>query len=330
MKLPVIGITLGDPGGIGPEVTFKAVLKQVKDHAYIPLLFGSKSVIDHPFIKQNYLKNVSLTHLSPEELESTEFHGDTLYFVDCGELPAPYVIGQPDKFNGQSALDALLTAVTSAEKGIIKALVTAPLSKDSFHQANIEYTGHTSLLADLTGSAGHVSMAFFSDPLKIVLVTIHTPLKQVSDLITEQALQTAVDNSYEFAERLGLKNPRIVLPGLNPHAGEEGLFGEEEARVLAPFVLKTVKAGKPIIGPLPPDTVFYRAYHGEFDIVIALYHDQGLIPLKMLAFDKAVNITLGLPFIRTSPDHGTAFDIAYKNKASSTSMEQALKLACEL
>jgi len=230
---------------------------------------------------------------------------------------------------GRAAYETLCSAVGDARAGVVAAIATAPVNKLAFARAGLPWKGHTDLLAHLTGST-RVAMMFWSEPLKVVLATIHIPLASVTNALTRELMDDIIDLSARELPRFGLEKPRLAVAGLNPHAGEEGLLGHEERKVLRPAIETAQKRGIRIDGPYPGDTVFGRAVRGEFDAVIACYHDQGLIPVKLLAFGRAVNVTLGLPIIRTSVDHGTAFDIAGKNIADPSSMIEATLLAAKL
>jgi 4-hydroxythreonine-4-phosphate dehydrogenase len=230
---------------------------------------------------------------------------------------------------GRAAYDAICAAVREAHAGRVAAIATAPVNKLAFARAGLPWKGHTDLLAHLTG-AQRVAMMFWSERLKVVLATVHVPLAEVPKLVTGELLAGIIDLTARELPRFGLSSPRLALAGLNPHAGEEGLLGEEDVRVLRPAVDAARDRGIDIGGPYPADTVFVRAARGEFDGVIACYHDQGLIPVKLLAFGESVNVTLGLPIVRTSVDHGTAFDIAGKGIADASSMIAATLLAARL
>jgi 4-hydroxythreonine-4-phosphate dehydrogenase len=230
---------------------------------------------------------------------------------------------------GQAAYEVLCTAVKDAQSGVVAAVATAPVNKLAFARAGLPWKGHTDLLAHLTGSS-RAAMMFWSDPLKVVLATIHIPLASVTSALTREVVDDVIELSARELPRFGIPQPRLAVAGLNPHAGEEGLLGHEERKVLRPAVEAAQKRGILVQGPFPADTVFGRAVRGDFDAVIACYHDQGLIPVKLLAFGRAVNVTLGLPIIRTSVDHGTAFDIAGKNVADPSSMIEATLLAARL
>jgi 4-hydroxythreonine-4-phosphate dehydrogenase len=230
---------------------------------------------------------------------------------------------------GRAAYDAIVRAVDDAQRGVVAAIATAPVNKEAFRLAGLPWSGHTDLLAHLTGAAD-VAMMFYSEPLRVVLATIHIPLAQVSRALTSQVMESTIALTARELPRFGFDAPRIAVAGLNPHAGEHGLFGEEEEAAIAPAIVASRARGIDVSGPFPGDTVFVRARRGEFDVVIACYHDQGLIPVKLVAFGQAVNVTLGLPIVRTSVDHGTAFDIAGKGIADPESMIAAVLLAARL
>jgi len=230
---------------------------------------------------------------------------------------------------GRAAYDAICAAVCDAVSGKVDGMATAPVNKLAFARAGLPWKGHTDLLAHLTGTA-RVAMMFWSEPLKVVLATVHIPLVEVATALTRELVDGIISLTAHELPRFGLSLPRLALAGLNPHAGEDGLLGTDEQRVLVPAVEAARRSGIDIQGPFPGDTVFVRASRGEFDAVIACYHDQGLIPVKLLAFGRAVNVTLGLPIIRTSVDHGTAFDIAGKGTADPSSMIEATLLAARL
>ena len=242
---------------------------------------------------------------------------------------ARFTLGELSADAGRAAYDTLCSAVKDAQSGVVAAVATAPVNKLAFARAGLPWKGHTDLLAHLTGSS-RVAMMFWSEPLKVVLATIHIPLASVSGALTRELVEDIIDLSAQELPRFGIAQPRLAVAGLNPHAGEDGLLGPEEGTVLRPAIEAAQQRGLRIDGPFPGDTVFGRAVRGEFDAVIACYHDQGLIPVKLLAFGHAVNVTLGLPIIRTSVDHGTAFDIAGKNVADPSSMIEATLLAARL
>jgi 4-hydroxythreonine-4-phosphate dehydrogenase len=251
--------------------------------------------------------------------------------------PIPYGPGEDASFvpgvlsaeSGHAGYEAICQAVRDAVSGRIQGIATAPVNKLAFARAGLPWKGHTDLLAHLTG-ANSVAMMFWSEPLKVVLATVHIPLAEVASALTREVIDRVIALTARELPRFGVSRPRLALAGLNPHAGEGGLLGTDEQRVLVPAVDAARRAGIDIRGPFPGDTVFVRASRGEFDAVIACYHDQGLIPVKLLAFGRAVNVTLGLPIVRTSVDHGTAFDIAGKGIADPSSMIEATLLAARL
>jgi len=230
---------------------------------------------------------------------------------------------------GRAAYDVLLRAVKDAQSGAVDAIATAPVNKEAFKLAGLEWAGHTDLLAHLTG-ARRVAMMFHSDVLRVVLATVHIPLSEVPGVLTRALMTETIRLVAGELPRFGVARPRIAVAGLNPHAGEHGLFGREEIEAITPAVDTCRGESILVSGPFPADTIFVRTTRGEFDVVIACYHDQGLIPVKLLAFGQAVNVTIGLPIIRTSVDHGTAFDIAGKGIADHGSMVAAVRLAATL
>jgi len=237
--------------------------------------------------------------------------------------------GQVSAAAGRAAYDTIVRAVDATRKGDVDAIATAPVNKLAFAMAGLEWKGHTDLLAYLCGTP-RVAMMFHSPPLKVVLLTVHIPLAEVAAHLTPELVDHTIALTAEAMTAFGSARPRLALAGLNPHAGEGGVIGSEDDRVLAPAVARARARGVSIDGPIPGDTVFVRASRGEFECVIACYHDQGLIPVKLLAFGTAVNVTIGLPIIRTSVDHGTAFDIAGKGVADPGSMIAAVKLAASM
>jgi len=230
---------------------------------------------------------------------------------------------------GRAAYDTIVRAVDAARRGDVDAIATAPVNKLAFAKAGLPWKGHTDLLAHLCGTAD-VAMMFHSPQLKVVLLTVHVPVRDVASLLTPSLVDRTIALTVESLHRFGIARPRLALAGLNPHAGESGVIGSEDDEVLTPAVERARAQGIDVTGPIPGDTVFVRASRGEFDCVIACYHDQGLIPVKLLAFGQAVNVTIGLPIVRTSVDHGTAFDIAGKGVADPGSMIAAVKLAAQL
>jgi 4-phospho-D-threonate 3-dehydrogenase / 4-phospho-D-erythronate 3-dehydrogenase len=252
-----------------------------------------------------------------------------LYGPHDGRALKRFVAGTLSADAGRVAYEAIVAAVGDARRGAVDAIATAPVNKEAFALAGLPWKGHTDLLAHLTGTP-RVAMMFYADALRVVLATIHVPLKDVPRLLTQDLLESVIALSARELPRFGYPTPSLALAGLNPHAGEHGVIGGEEDAVLGPAVAACRSRGVNISGPWPADTIFVRASRGEFDAVIACYHDQGLIPVKLLAFGRAVNVTLGLPIIRTSVDHGTAFDIAGRGRADHSSLVEAVRLAARL
>ena len=311
---PVIGVTMGDAAGIGPEIISKALSRDdLLDQAdYI--VYGSRAHILSAFSRYSIQKNLppSITLVDPMPLETT---------IPMGKLSA---------LSGQASYDYVCRAVQEATAGRLSAMVTAPITKESWQLAGIPYPGHTEVLADKSKTTD-CAMAFYCTQLRVVLATSHLPLNQVAQTISSASILSKIKLAHQFCKQLGNASPRIGVAGLNPHAGENGLLGMEDLSIIRPAVEEAIASGIQAIGPLPADTLFYQAVHeNKFHIIVAMYHDQGLAPLKLLAFKDAVNVTLGLPFIRTSPDHGTAYDIAGKGLASPSSMIEAIKLAIRL
>lgn len=309
MTLPKVGITLGDPGGIGPEVTLKSLssFSSLPDAQYV--LFGSQAVIDYERAALNLDLSLPRDSISLHEVEG---------------LTDPVVRGKPTPPNGTASFRYFEEAVQQAQKGNIQALVTAPISKRSWDLAGIPWAGHTEYLSRFYPEA---IMFFWSGDLKVALYTHHIPLQQAVAKVKEKPLFEFIGRLDKYMNSIQSHSFEFVVAGLNPHAGEQGLMGSEESKYILPAIEKARSKGIPVSGPFPPDAVFRNALNKPDKIAIALYHDQGLIPFKLLAFDQGVNLTLGLPFIRTSPDHGTAFDIAGRGIADPRSMIEAIRLA---
>ncbi len=308
-KKPKIGITIGDPNGVGPEVVVKALSHPDVVSLCEVVIFGDAGIIQ---------KAANDSRLSINFNQCSEFGVEDL---------KP---GTIDKKAGQASLDYIKAAVKSAMEKEIDAVVTAPISKESTHLTGSTYPGHTEMLKDLTG-ADQAVMMFEGSKFKVMLVTIHEALSNVPSLITKDRVMSTIRITQDALINLfKIERPKIVVCGLNPHAGESGAFGKEEIDHIIPAVEEARELGINIDGPLPADTLFCYANQGKWDAVIAMYHDQGLIPFKMISFNDGVNITLGLPIVRTSPDHGTAFDIAWQGKADPSSMIEAIKVAALL
>ena len=284
-----VGITVGDPAGIGPEIARKARVDPRVLEVCDPVIFG------------------------PTTLDDVR-------------------LGVENAAGGRAAYETIVRAVDAVRSGEVDAIATGPISKRAFALAGIPWKGHTDLLAHLCGVAD-VRMLFYADtarPLCVTLATVHVPLANVSGLLTVADVSRTIVMTADWLRHLGVTAPRVAMAGLNPHAGESGLLGSEDEAILRPAVAEAARQGVVASGPWPADTVFVRAVRGEFDAVVACYHDQGLIPVKLLAFGQAVNVTIGLPIVRTSVDHGTAFDIAGRGVADHGSLVSAVCLAARL
>ena len=297
----MIAITLGDPGGIGPEIVLKALNQEKGDFVLIGNIYSLKEAS----------KNCSIP--IPD--------------VDIIHIDGEYIWGKVGAGNGRIAYESLITAIDLALEGRVEGIVTAPLSKESLHLAGYNYPGQTEILAEKTDAQDY-GMLMVSDDFRMLLLTTHIPLSQVPQSITEELIIRKVSLlNKTLKEIFKIENPRILLLGVNPHAGEGGLMGNEEKEKILPAIEKLRKEGIAVDGPVPPDTFFMEK---GFDAYVAMYHDQGMIPFKLLFFHSGVNMTIGLPFVRTSPDHGTAFDIAGRCIADHRSMLAAIKLCKRL
>jgi len=325
-RKPVIGITMGDPCGIGPEIVVKALGEKALRARGRYAVFGSSERFTYAadMAELDY-------HWVRDRHENVRRYPYGVVVLDYDELSLPARPERaPTRQGGRASLAFVEDAVAAAQAGLIDALATAPISKQAWHLAGSKFPGHTELLAKRTRTK-HYAMMFVCDRLRVVLATIHEPIIALRDKLTIGCVFNPIDLADQaLRERFGLDRPRIAVCGLNPHAGEAGRFGDEEKRVIAPAVLMAAEAGIDVTGPYPADTLFTRAAGGEFDCVVAMYHDQGLIPVKLLAGRAAVNLTLGLPIIRTSPGHGTAFDIAGSDRADPSGMIAAIELALDL
>ena len=319
-----IAITMGEPGGVGPEVVVKALNAPVIRDCGSPLVIGSVKVMEEA-VKLTGLPFMVRAVSSALELKAEP---GTIDVLEVKSLVSKRK-GEPSKSAGIAVVKYVEKAVELALKNEVSAIVTAPISKESLKLAGHAWPGHTELLAGLTNTKDY-AMMFVSEKLKVILCTIHTALREVPKRINRNLVSKTITLAVRGAGMLGIKAPGIAVAGLNPHAGEAGIMGSEEIKSIIPAIEDAKKLGIHATGPYPPDVVFHRAYNGEFDMIVCMYHDQGLIPFKMLAFDTGINVTVGLPIIRTSPDHGTAFDIAWKNMAEPTSMIKAIRLAGEL
>ena len=318
-----LALTLGDPGGIGPEIVVKALAHDaiLRDRV---VAVGDALVLQDALSRYAPEFHVKLVNLL-EDLPELHEHDIALHAVSS--LTALPALGKVSAEAGRAAYDAILEAAQLSLKGHTCGLSTAPINKLALRAAGVREPGHTEILARLSGLEGtpRFAMMFASEHLQVVLATIHLPLSQALAALTPDLIFEKIQLTHEAGKWLGLGNPKIAIAGINPHAGEGGMLGSDEERVLVPAINKARQHGFNVTDPLPPDTVFMRARTGEFDVVLAMYHDQGLIPVKLLGLDSAVNVTIGLPFLRTSVDHGTAFDIAGQGVASAANLLHVLR-----
>jgi len=323
--LPRIGITMGDPAGIGPEIIVKALPSKGISRVCRPFVLGDVGI----------LKEAS-EGIGPRSFHAMETPGDIsespgmIDVLPLSDLKGSVTPGKPTRDGGKAMVDYILKAVELATSGQAAAMVTCPISKELMNQAGYTFDGHTELIAHLTRTKDYVMM-LAGERLRVALATIHCPLREVPERINKGLIEKTITITCQALEKdFGISNPRVAVAALNPHAGEAGLFGREDREIIQPAVEEARKSGFSVEGPFPADTVFYHALNGRFDAVVAMYHDQGLIPLKLLHFSDAVNLTLGLPIVRTSVDHGTAYDIAGKGIADPSSLIAAIKMAARI
>lgn len=322
--LPVIGVTMGDPAGIGPEITASAMALSNLRQICRPIVIGDAGVLR----KACKLLNLPVEFQKIESIDHAVFDKESVNVIEGFPVDAEKMVpGLPTAQTGKAMLSYIEKGVALAVEKKIDAMATGPVTKTALKLAGSEYHGHTELISHRTG-AHRFAMMLTGNRLKVVLVTIHIPLHRVPGFLTrEKVLETIEICGSSLVERFGMKQPKIAVAGLNPHAGEDGMFGQEERQVIEPAVRAAASQGWNVSGTLPPDTVFVHAVNGKFDCVVCMYHDQGLIPFKMVHFKDGVNTTLGPDIIRTSVDHGTAYDIAWKGVADHTSLVEAVKLA---
>ncbi|WP_372713408.1 4-hydroxythreonine-4-phosphate dehydrogenase PdxA [Ilyobacter sp.] len=321
----IIGITMGDPSGIGPEVILKSFLnKKIKLGKY--LVIGDYEVI--AFYNKKLNLNVKLENISNyEEINNST---ETLSVLNLGLVEIKNLkIGEVNLSSGNAAFQYLKKAIELAMDGKISGIVTAPLNKEAINKAGHHYSGHTEILAHYTSTKDY-AMLLYDEKLSTIHVSTHVSLKEAIERTKKERIETVIELADKTFKKLGFKNPRIAVAGLNPHSGENGLFGMEEIDEIIPAIKSSRSKKINVEGPIPPDTVFLKATKGNYDVVVSMYHDQGHVPLKLLGFHSGVNITVGLPIVRTSVDHGTAFEIAGKNVANEESMVNAINLAHQL
>lgn len=337
MKNPILGVTMGDPAGVGPEIIARACAEPDVRRACRPVVIGAAATMSEALalvgggLSLHAVRDVGECRWAPAALEVLD-----LANVDMAPLPRCEVSAAA----GRAAYEYVERAVALATTGAIDGIVTAPINKEALAAAGMTHTGHTEILAALSGTRDFAMLLLGGD-LRVIHVTTHVALRRVPDLVTRDRVLRTIQLAQRALEGLGIAAGRIAVAGLNPHAGEDGLFGDEEKTAIVPAIEAARAAGTNVTGPLPADTIFSRARGGEFDIVVAMYHDQGHIPVKTLGFNydeatrrwvglSGVNVTVGLPFLRVSVDHGTAFDRAWKGVANHGSMVEALEVAVRM
>lgn len=328
LNLPKIAITMGDPAGVGAEVILKALsLPIIYDHCK-PVVFGNTSVLKHfaDLLKINNFKFHEISNVDKVDSIKPDQNNIYVYKIDDSLSLDKIEFGKVSKECGNAAYLYLETATKFALANKIDAITTAPLCKESLRLAGYPFPGHTEILAYLTNTKNY-AMMFQGGGMKIVLYTIHIPIADVPKKINAKNIFKLIELTNKEMIRFGIGHPKIAVCGLNPHAGESGVMGKEEEQHIIPAILAAQKKGINAAGPFPADTIFFKAVRKEYDVVIAMYHDQGLIAVKTLDFYKSVNITIGLPIIRTSVDHGTAFDIVGKGVADPSSLIEAIRTA---
>jgi len=329
---PLLAITMGDPAGVGPEVVLKALAREEVWHAARPFVVGDAAVLREVAARCGWTPVLHVVG----DLSGAEFESREVQVLDLKQITLDnFVPGRISPQCGRASAAYVFRAIDLAMAGEVSGIVTGPINKAALREAGLAYRGHTEILADRCG-ARTVAMMLVSpgrgpsdEWLRVVHATTHVSLAEAARLLTPERIVDAAALAQDGLRQMGFVRPRLAVAALNPHASDEGLMGDEEARTIAPAIEEARARGYDVLGPIPADTVFVRALQGEFDVVIALYHDQGHIAVKTHGFERAVNVTLGLPIVRTSVDHGTAFDIAWQGKALETSLVEAIKLAAQ-
>ncbi len=322
---PRIGITLGDLNGIGPEVVIKALSDNRLLSLMTPIIYGSTKVLSF------YRKLMNLDEFNYSQVKTKgQFFTKTINMVSCWEEVIEINPGQPSKQTAHAALLSLKKAVEELKEGIIDGLVTAPIDKNTIHGEAFPFQGHTEYLTQ-EFNAGESLMLMVGHDLRVGLVTEHIPVKDISSFITKERVELKIRlMEMSLKKDFLISKPKIAVLGLNPHAGDEGLLGSEENEVIRPVIQDLKTKGKLIFGPYPADGFFASGQHSKYDGIVAMYHDQGLVAFKTLSFESGINYTAGLTHVRTSPDHGTAYNLAGKNLASESSMREAMYVACDI
>lgn len=325
---PILGITMGDAAGVGPEIIDKALAKKEFYNIARPIVIGDASVIEDAL----KVAKVKVDINSVKDVSEAKYEHGTIEVIDLKNIRLSELkMGQVQAMAGEASVKYVEKAVEMALENKIDAIVTAPLNKEAMNLAGYDYAGHTEILAHLTKTKDY-AMMLVAGHLRVIHVTTHVSMRDACELIKKDRILTTIRLTNEVTKKMGVKAPKIAISGFNPHAGESGLFGNEEIKEITPAIESAKKNNMNVIGPMPPDTVFLRASRGEYDAVVAMYHDQGHIPVKMLGFESGINVTIGLPIIRTSVDHGTAYRRAGLRLGTGdpTSLEEAMKLAVQM
>ena len=325
MKVQPVAVTMGDPSGVGPEILAKTFAEEGFHEDNRAFVVGDPEILRRAVGLLELPLRVSEIS-RPEEARSEQ---GTMQVLRVGELPEDLPFGKLDARAGAAAFEYVRKATELALEGEAGAIATAPLNKEAMHLGGYKYPGHTEILAELTGTKDY-AMMLVTEKLRVIHVSTHVSLKEAIERVRPDRELAVIRLARDALSKMNVERPRIAVAGLNPHAGENGLFGDEDAERIAPAVAEARAEGIDVTGPHPPDTVFARARRGEFDMVVVQYHDQGHIPIKLMGFEGGVNVTVGLPFFRTSVDHGTAFDIAGTGQADHSSMRAAIELARKL
>ena len=322
---PYIGVPLGDPAGIGPEIVVKSISKESTNNYCNPVVIGDKKVIE----KILEICNLDLIVNVIENVKDGTYNNKTINLIDLNNIDMNKLeYGKVSGMCGKAAFEYIAKSIQMAMDNELDAIATTPINKESFKAGKVPYIGHTEVLEDLTKTYNPLTM-FQVHNLRVFFLSRHVSLRQACDLVTEEKMYEFIIRSQEALKQLGIENPKIAVAGLNPHCGEHGLFGDEEVREIVPAIKRAQEEGINVVGPIGADSVFFFGLQGNFDAVLSLYHDQGHIATKTVDFHKTISITNNMPFLRTSVDHGTAFDIAWKNIANEVSLEEAIRLAAE-
>ncbi|MBS4535651.1 4-hydroxythreonine-4-phosphate dehydrogenase PdxA [Clostridium sp. D2Q-14] len=325
MNRPYIGIPMGDPAGIGPEIVVKSIVDETVNEISRPVIVGEKNTLKQAM----KFCNIDLEINIIENVEEGNYKIGVLNLIDLKNVDIDELkVGTVQGIAGRAAFEYIEKVVELALDKKVAAIATTPINKESLKQGGVNYIGHTEILEDLTNSHDPLTMFQVYD-LRVFFLSRHVPLKEACDMVTEERLYDYIKRCVDSLNILGVENPKLAVAGLNPHSGEHGLFGDTEVKEMGPAIKRAQQEGMDVLGPVPADSVFHFGLKKSYDAVLSLYHDQGHIATKMVDFERTISITNNLPFLRTSVDHGTALDIAGTGKASSVSMVEAIRLAAE-